>query len=321
MTDWEVVGRVHGRVTVVMPVRNGARYIAAALDSVAAQTRAPTEVIIVDDESDDASLEIAAAHSIEARVVRQQQAGEAAARNHGLALSRTEFVTFLDQDDLWHPEHVERALEAASGSGASVAPSTLPFATVPDAWLSEFSAVVVPELHTYEWLYEHHAPGVIPQIEDVSWERAVGGGISSSVVASRDMLIKAGGFPVGCPGVGDYLMLVNLARLGRVVRLSPPSVYYRVHERMATWDYDMARRTLAVRNMLREAFDDAPVGTAWDAYSAAFVIDRAKGGRLRSLLDAAAYAELLRPPPSLTARLAVKAIARQLMRLNRPVDP
>jgi len=88
-------------VSVVMPVKDGERFIAAALDSVFAQHYEPLEVVVVDDGSTDATAEIVQALPV--TYLRQDHAGVAAARNAGVAAARGEIVAFLDADDVWLP--------------------------------------------------------------------------------------------------------------------------------------------------------------------------------------------------------------------------
>ena len=94
------------RVSVVIPVRDAARYLDAALASVAAQTHRPHEVIVVDDGSRDDSAQVAERRG--ARVERQPARGAAAARNRGLELATGDLLAFLDADDLWPADKLER---------------------------------------------------------------------------------------------------------------------------------------------------------------------------------------------------------------------
>ncbi len=97
-------------ISVIVPVYNGARYLAHALDSIVAQTYRPLDIIVVDDGSTDASAEIARAYS-EARYVYQAHAGLAAALNQGVEHARGEYFSFLDADDLWVPSKLRRQMD------------------------------------------------------------------------------------------------------------------------------------------------------------------------------------------------------------------
>jgi len=87
-------------VSCIVPVFNGERFLARALDSIFAQQGAHLDVIVVDDGSTDRSAEIAATYPA-ARLVRRPNGGVARARNEGVAHAEGAFVAFLDADDLW----------------------------------------------------------------------------------------------------------------------------------------------------------------------------------------------------------------------------
>lgn len=97
-------------VSCVVPVHNGQHHLAQALDSVQAQTCPPSQVIVVDDGSTDDTVAVIAEFGDRVTGVRQENRGPAAARNRGVAESDGEFVAFIDQDDLWHREKLERQL-------------------------------------------------------------------------------------------------------------------------------------------------------------------------------------------------------------------
>ncbi|MGK2964546.1 MAG: glycosyltransferase family 2 protein [Tepidiformaceae bacterium] len=100
--------RVAPHVSVVIPAYTAELYLAQALDSVARQTFAVAEVIVVDDGSTDATAEIAERHG--AIVLRRANGGPSAARNTGIARATGEFLAFLDADDYWEPSKTERQM-------------------------------------------------------------------------------------------------------------------------------------------------------------------------------------------------------------------
>lgn len=88
--------------SVVIPCYNGESYLAEAIAGLKAQSAGPVEIIVVDDGSTDGSGEIARAAGV--RHVRQDNAGVAAALNHGVRLATGPFVAFLSADDVWQPD-------------------------------------------------------------------------------------------------------------------------------------------------------------------------------------------------------------------------
>jgi glycosyltransferase involved in cell wall biosynthesis len=109
-------------IGVVIPMHDAAATIGRTLDSVLAQSRPPDVVVVVDDHSQDASADIAAARGI--LVVASPGRGAAAARNQGVATAGTDFVAFLDADDRWPVDYladVERCI-GTSGADLLIAP-------------------------------------------------------------------------------------------------------------------------------------------------------------------------------------------------------
>ncbi|HGG04149.1 MAG TPA: glycosyltransferase family 2 protein [Aliiroseovarius sp.] len=101
-------------VTIITPAYDAERFIAEAISSVQAQTIENWEQIIVDDGSSDLTSQIAkdfAATDARIKIVRlPRNSGAAVARNHAIRLARGRFIAFLDSDDLWHPEKLERQI-------------------------------------------------------------------------------------------------------------------------------------------------------------------------------------------------------------------
>ena len=101
-------------IAVIIPVYNGARTLARALDSVLAQSDvARLEVVVVDDGSQDASADIARAYpSVRVLSGRAAPEGPASARNAGIAATQSDLVAFLDADDVWLPGKLRAQLDA-----------------------------------------------------------------------------------------------------------------------------------------------------------------------------------------------------------------
>ena len=99
-------------VSVVIPARDGERFLAETIDSVLAQTRPAAEVFVVDDGSRDGTRAIAESYGGTVRCIPQDRAGPGAARNRGVAESRGEYLAFLDHDDLWPRDKLELQLDA-----------------------------------------------------------------------------------------------------------------------------------------------------------------------------------------------------------------
>ncbi len=90
-------------ITCILPVFNGERFLAEALESVFAQDHPRLDMVVVDDGSTDGTAELLTRFQGRIRVLRQEQRGCAAARNLGLRESSGELVAFQDADDLWMP--------------------------------------------------------------------------------------------------------------------------------------------------------------------------------------------------------------------------
>jgi glycosyltransferase involved in cell wall biosynthesis len=104
------------KISAIIPAMNAASTLGETLDSVAAQSFAPFEVIVVDDGSSDATAAIAARHRIGARVISVPNRGAAAATNIGVNAAAGEWLAFLDSDDLWPPDRLESTIRVAEKS-------------------------------------------------------------------------------------------------------------------------------------------------------------------------------------------------------------
>jgi glycosyltransferase involved in cell wall biosynthesis len=194
------------RVSVVMPLYDGARHVGEALSSVSAQARAPDEIVVVDDGSHDDGPAIAARHP-GVRCVRQANAGCAAARNRGVAEAHGDAIAFIDQDDVWFPQHLARmveVLERDAGVGF--------VACAIDNFLS-------PEL-------DAPPPGVDAAMLAVP-QHGMG---TNTLVARRELFARIGPFDPAMVPMDDSEWLLRAVDAGvRFVHLDAPTVRRRIH--------------------------------------------------------------------------------------------
>jgi glycosyltransferase involved in cell wall biosynthesis len=123
-----------GRVSAIVAVRDGERYLGETLDSILGQSAPPGEVVVVDDGSTDATRATLEPYAGRVRVVAQEPEGVAAALNRGIATSTGELLAFLDADDVWPPTSLEcRLTRLAAPDG-------------PEAVFGRIAQFVSPEL-------------------------------------------------------------------------------------------------------------------------------------------------------------------------------
>ncbi|MBD2494040.1 glycosyltransferase family 2 protein [Nostoc sp. FACHB-280] len=99
-------------VGVIIPLYNKGKYIARAIDSVLGQTYQNFEIIVVNDGSTDNSPDIVSNYpDSRIHIIHQMNSGPGAARNRGITESKAPFLSFLDADDEWLPEFLEKSIE------------------------------------------------------------------------------------------------------------------------------------------------------------------------------------------------------------------
>jgi glycosyltransferase involved in cell wall biosynthesis len=197
-------------VSVVIPAHNRERMVARALGSVLAQTCAPAEILVVDDASSDRTA--AVAEEMGARVIRHEQnGGEGAARNSGLAAATQPWVAMLDSDDEWLPGHLD-ALWLGRGEHVLVATSCVRCGE--DPRLDRFhGAAAGREL-------------VIPSPADIVFpENPIP---ASALMVRREVALAVGGYrPL--PHCSDFDFLLRCLEHGTGVVLPEVGMLYHLH--------------------------------------------------------------------------------------------
>lgn len=196
--------------SVVMTAYNEERWIADAIASVLAQTHAELELIVVDDGSTDATVEQVErfADDSRLRLVRQENAGLSAARNTGIAASESDWVAFLDSDDLWMPTYLERVDATLTGR------PEVGFAYV-DAWRLDPDGRFFRE----QAMARQHPPSV-PPADPTAFLRLLvehGNFIFVSTTVRRAALEEAGGFKVELTSCEDFDLWIRILAAGHGV--------------------------------------------------------------------------------------------------------
>jgi glycosyltransferase involved in cell wall biosynthesis len=235
--------------TVVIPTRNRWRLLSTrALPSALAQEGVALEVVVVDDASNDATAsQLERLEDARVRTVRHdERGGLAEARNTGIAAARSDWVAFLDDDDLWAPDKLRRQLELARATGATFVYS--PALYVDDDRRSvEFAPAPDPKRLTPALL----AGKAIP----------AGG---SNVLVKTEPLREVGGFDPKIFHVGDFDCWLRLDRVCSAAACEEPLLAYmqhreNMHLRSASRLLADARR---MRAKYRSEYED--LGRAFD---------------------------------------------------------
>lgn len=100
----------HNKVSVIIPNYNYAQYVGQAIDSVLNQTYRNIEIIVVNNGSIDNSLEVLKGFGDRISLVDQENLGQSGARRSGLLRATGDFIAFLDADDVWEPQKIEKQM-------------------------------------------------------------------------------------------------------------------------------------------------------------------------------------------------------------------
>jgi glycosyltransferase involved in cell wall biosynthesis len=201
---------VSPRVSVVTPAFDAERTIGATVSSVLAQTFRDLELVVVDDGSTDATAPIVEAHSGAVRLVRQENAGVASARNRGIEEAHGELIAFCDADDVLLPEHVEQLVELWDQRGGIV--------TANSYWL------LPGGIHRSRKRYK----GGFPKPDDQRQAILEQNFVSPLSLFPHALVDEIGGFPLERRRAEDWHFWIRAILAGHRVSLQPkPTALYR----------------------------------------------------------------------------------------------
>ena len=204
------------KFSIIIPLYNKAAYVLKAIESVCTQTYTGWELIVVDDGSTDGSADIVRDFIRELKIedrrlkiLSQENAGVAAARNRGVKESKGEYVCFLDADDWWKPEFLEEMNKL--------------IAEYPDAGLYATNYVYYKPGKTRVALKLQRGYINYPEAYMKSTMMPV---TSITTCMPRKVFDEMGGFPVGVKLGEDFLLWAKTAVHYKVAFCEKPLAYY-----------------------------------------------------------------------------------------------
>jgi len=224
-------------ISVILPAYNAANTIERALSSIIAQTLKPREVIVIDDGSIDDTFNMVSNYlgkmgEIELKVIRQNNSGAGPSRNKAISESKFEIIAFLDSDDEWLPEKLEKSMYYLnSGSYVLVAHNGWIVKDEKEFYLDIASRFKAAKDKLFQGLYRR---GFIS---------------TSSVVVLRKAVMNAGGFDNNLRSGQDFdLWLKILGDLGVnwLVFEEPLSRYHIMDNSITSYTKRRLENTLAI---------------------------------------------------------------------------
>jgi O-antigen biosynthesis protein len=242
-------------ISAIVPVYNACRtsprFLRDALSSVCGQTYRNIELIVVDDGSTDATAEICeeflrAQNTLPIRYLWKENGGQSSARNLGVARCHGEWVSFLDQDDIWFPDKLERVV-ALLRAGVDVVYS--------DAdTIDEHNQTLLTGIHR-----NHRCGWPHPKtsLDDILLKDIFV--MPGLMTVRRDLFLRVGGFDESLSGYEDDDLFLRLYLSGRIVYLPEATLKWRMHEENYSQSSRMVKSRLNYWKKLRDTYAEGGV--------------------------------------------------------------
>ena len=220
-------------VSVFIPAHNAEAYLGRTLESISRQTYRHLEIIVVDDGSTDGTAAViadAARRDHRIRSFPGPHRGTAAARNLGASQATGELLAPCDADDLWHPEKLERQVEALARAPANTG--------VVYCWtdgIDDDDRVIFPG-----WKRATAQGNVFHDMVADSLP-----GCGSVPLIRRHCFEAAGGYPERAAPNDDWPLFIALAAICEFAVVPQALVGYRLRSDSVSGDYELMERTLA----------------------------------------------------------------------------
>ena len=228
-------------MSIIIPAYNAGTYVSECLDSVLKQTYQDFEIFVIDDGSEDDTVEIVSGYGDKVTLLQQPNLGSAAARNLGAKNATGKWLAFLDADDTWVAEKLERQIAHCEDK----------------VWS-----------HT-DWLYVDTQRDL--DVKGSDRAAMYGGKIlaqlivtnfigTSTVIVRRDAFVGVGGFDDNLRALQDWDLWLRIAEKHEIAYLPDPLTRYRVH---ASSTSRSPRKTERYHlDLVRRIFDEDGVGAS-----------------------------------------------------------
>ncbi len=227
-------------ISVVIPAYNAEKTIKETIESVLNQTFSDFELIVINDGSQDSTLEIVSSISDpRIKVFSYPNSGPQKSRNRGTAHASSEYISFLDADDLWMPDKLEAQLKALQEN---------PQAGVAYSWTDyiDESGKLLPQR-----IYGNFTGNVYLKLLLADF---VGNG--SNPLIRKQALVEVGGFDELLVAGQDWDMWVRLASKYPFVAVPSVHILYRVSG--SSWSTNLARREAGFKRVIEKAIAQTP---------------------------------------------------------------
>jgi GT2 family glycosyltransferase len=278
-------------VTVVVPVRNGARTLTACLDALGSQTAMPgvtVQVVVVDNGSTDGTRAMAARHPAVDLVVDEPRPGSYAARNAGLAVASGELVAFTDADCIPAPDWLRRGIESMTRAGADL-----------------LAGRVIPHVSDAPSVWERFDAG--HHVDQRKYVETLGFGATANLFVKRVVLAGVGTFDGAMGSGGDRELCRRAVEAGFALAYAPDAIVVHGSRQTAVETWRLHRRLGAGLRQLHERGlhpawwrdDQMRLPLGWAAEVAS---DETRRYRHREMLPLAAVVVCARAVGRLTGR-------------------
>jgi glycosyltransferase involved in cell wall biosynthesis len=240
-------------VAAIVPLYNGAAFIERALNSILTQTVRPRELFVIDDGSTDNGSEVVREymsrvdlHDIDFHLLHKDNGGQSSARNLGAASATSDLLAFLDQDDEWYPQHIEKLqipfIDQPPGPPLGWAYSNLDHADVSGRVLHR------------NWLPSNEHPKR-DLFSCISRDMFV---LPSASLISRAAFNEVGGFDIELSGYEDDDLFSRMFQLYSNIFINEPLSKWCIHHTSSSYSYRMRRSRDRYCQKLLAAFPDNP---------------------------------------------------------------